>query len=239
MARSAEDIQGFRDAFRKYLNRDPEQGAISAFEGSGISLQDRIAEILRSGEYAGVQQQQYRDQYAPQFEQIRLGEDRARSNQALLGQQIGQERQTLEEAIADAIKNTQRNQKVQESNFSNQQQDLGIRKSGVTATGLYDIGAESTEQLNRLERTKANSLAALALREAAGTQELSSALREGESTRLGLERQIGRDMAGGNLQNKQFGLQKAKFMQDLYADPFKFGNIPDEELLRILNELGY
>jgi len=97
---------------------------------------------------------------------------------------IDQTQRESERSIADQIKAISQNQKRQEGGLLEQQNNLGLLRSGLTAAGLGDIAKTTTENIGRANQDLANTLARLALqrsgvreRYGAQAQDISSQLR--------------------------------------------------------------
>jgi len=176
---------------------------------SMISTPDRISEIASSPEALGVRANQVRTQFAPAFENIDYGLSQAQNEAQLANSQLDLQRNQLQQSIEDAIKQVKRNQADQQSQFVNQQQRLGIRQSGLTDTGLAQMGADTTNQLNRLELNRANQLASLALQGSGVQNSLASAIRQAQLQRNTLSQDIQNQISGFNQQD--FGNEVNKF----------------------------
>lgn len=160
----------------------------------------------KTPEYLAEQERIARLEYAPTLENISLAEQRAQQQADLAGKEVDLSKNALEGSIADSIRRINRQAAEQQSNFLNQQQKLGIRSSGLTETGLYNMNAETGATLSRLEADRANRLAQLAL-QSAGTQDsLASAVRQAQISRMQAEQNIA-SRRQGYIQEKQTGLE--------------------------------
>lgn len=236
MARSAQDILAFRNAFQTYLNRQPEQAALDAFMNSTVSTPDRVAEVASSPEALNVKTNQVRSQFAPALENIDYGLQQTQNQAGIQNNQFDLQQQNLDlqknqlqQSVEDAIKQVKRNEADQQSNFTNQQQRLGIRQSGLTDTGLNQIGADTTTNLNRLELNRANNLAQLALQganlnlqKAGATNSLASAVRQAQMQRNDVNSQIQSAINGNNQQDFGNEIQKFQLSQGLPVDQSGF-----------------
>lgn len=145
----------------------------------------------KTPEYVAEQERTARLEYAPQLENINLSQQRAQQQAALTGKELELSKNTLEGDIAESIRRVNRQAAERQTSFLNQQQRLGIRSSGLTETGLYNMNAEQGITLSRLEADRANRLAQLALQSAGATDTLSNAVRQAEISRMQAEQNIG------------------------------------------------
>jgi hypothetical protein len=141
----------------------------------------------KSPEFLAEQEAAARLAYEPQLANIQLSESRARKQSDLSRQGIELGRNTLEGDINESIRRIKRQQQEQEANFLNKQQNLGIRSSGLTLTGLSNIGSETGITLSRIEQDRANRLAQFALQEANVEDTLANAIRQAEISKQQLE----------------------------------------------------
>jgi len=184
--------QGFINITRRAYGKDPTEQDIQAFLARpDISLEQREREFLSSADFANLQGERARLERAPELENIELGQEMAKQQAELSKQQLDLSKSTLEGDIAESIRRIKKNQLEQQSNFLNQQQRLGIRPSGITQTGLGELGIETGISLNRLEAQRANQLAQMALNQSGVEQTLASAVRQGTIARAGIEQNIG------------------------------------------------
>ena len=176
----------------------------------GSSPLAQYEEIMNSPEYLSRVQEKAKSRYAPELEQVGLEEEQARKQAEIAGKGfelekkgISETKSQLEYDLEDAIKNIKKQQKEQEIGFLNQQQRLRIRPSGLTVGGLGELATETGTQISRLERTRANKLAQIALQEneltlrGEATQgTLASSLRQTQIRRGGIEQNISETKQG-------------------------------------------
>lgn len=148
MARTDQELQTFKDSYRKYLGREVDPGAVTAFQGSNISLQDRVRELLGSSEFTSRQQQIASNQYAPQTAQLGMQEMQANEQYDELLRSLEERRKTLPEQTL--------------SEFSRR----GLLRSGIASEALGKSLGDLERNITSATRERAYRLADLASRRA-------------------------------------------------------------------------
>ena len=214
--------------YQKHLGRPLGDADVAALGGEGGAWKnmDKLTftkdVILPSQEYFTKQESTARRRYAPELEQIGFEEEQARKQSEIAGKGLELEKKGISETksqleydLEDAIKSVRKQQKEQEVGFLNQQQRLGLRPSGLTVGGLGELATETGTQISRLERTRANKLAQLALQEneltlrGEATQgTLASGLKQTQIRRGGVEQNIS-DTKQNLIDTAKFSLEKA------------------------------
>lgn len=243
MARSQVDLTGFTDAYRKYLNRDPEQQAIDEFNARpDVSLQRRTDEIINSPEYANLQRQ--KDiQITPLSTQDQQGFlNNANSLYAPLQQAGASKFAAYKNAnAADFGDLKSRLQEDASNNTKGLEEGLnsrGLLYSGVNAANQGKIQRDLTNNIGRADIERAVKDADLVLQEAGYNTDLQGKI-ESKASQLA-DQEYGRrkqasDIGMANAQNRStdldnfyqregFGLQQANGAQSLLTNP-DFENI--------------
>jgi hypothetical protein len=235
MARSVTDIQKFKDAFQKYLGRQPEAEAIKAFEGSPVSVESRIQEILQSPERQSYVQKGARDIYAPALEAKKA---------STLAQQKG---------IADEFAGVKEELELQgsrsQSSMEERMNQLGLLQSGSTAAGIGDIKKETLKGIQRADIQRAIKDADLVLQQAGFESDIQSNIAQEASRRYGegfdqAERDLGTILQrdefefSKELQKRGFDLTKVKNISDIYNQFLDAGEVVPPWLYEQLKQIG-
>ena len=235
MARSAGDIQKFKDAYQKYLGRQPNYVDIRSFDHSDISIESRIQEILQSPERQGFVQKGAEDIYAPTL---------AAKKASTLAQQKG---------VADEFAGVKEELQLQgtraQSGMEERMNQLGLLQSGSTAAGIGDIQKETLKGIGRADIQRAIKDADLVLQQAGFESDIGQQVA-GEASRrynegfaqadkdLGTVLQRDEFEFSKELQKRGFDLTKVKSISDIYGQFINAGKKVPPWLYDQLKQIG-
>lgn len=148
MARTAAELQAYQDAFQKYLGRQSDQAGIDAFNNSGISLDNRIREIMGSDEYKQRVAGQAANIYQPQISQVDRATAQTTSDMDTLIKQLQQQQQDAPEQIFN--------------DFNRR----GLFRSSASQKAVADTVGKLTSQLGNAQIQRSTRLADLAAQRA-------------------------------------------------------------------------
>lgn len=243
MARNQRDIDGFINAYRTILRREPEQQAVDEFNARpDVSLQRRVDEIYNSPEYANIQRKNdiQIDPLTDADQQGFLG--KANSLYAPLQQAASSKFSAYKSAnAADFADLKTRLQEDASKNTQGLEEGLnkrGLLYSGVNAANQGNIQKELTRNVGRADIERAIKDADLVLQEAGYNSDLqgkieskASQLAEQEYGRrkqrsdIGIENARNRSTELDNFyQRENFGLQQSNAASQLLTNP-DFENI--------------
>lgn len=160
--------QGFRQAFQRFLGRDPKQDSVQAFLNSGLSVADRTREILQSPEF----RQRQRAFLQPTTEFGIEGINAA-------GTQQETEFQTLLEQLQNQQQELSRKRGESPQNILGQFASVGRARSSRAEEIATERDKEFQSALNEITRSRTNAQSQRALSAAQRASQIAE-LRRGQ-----------------------------------------------------------
>lgn len=156
MAKTQEELQGFKQAFRNYLGRDAEQGAVDAFGGSNISLDDRVRELLSSDEFTGRARTTAQNEFAPSLNALDRTQDETTSSyDDILRQLETQQKEAPEQIFGDFNRRGLFRSSMAQTEVAKQLGEIGRKSTSARlqrASRLADLAAQRAQLITKQQQ---------------------------------------------------------------------------------------